>query len=57
MAAGQYRLAAIIGAVFVWSISGGVSLVPPAFAQTIISVTSNANGNFVEKDANGNTYA
>jgi outer membrane autotransporter protein len=56
MAAGRYRRAAIVAAAFLWSVFGGVSLMTPAFAQTIISVTSDANGNFVEKDANGNTY-
>jgi len=56
MAVVRYRRAAIVAAAILWSISGGLSLVPPAFAQTIISVSTDANGNFVEKDANGNTY-
>jgi hypothetical protein len=56
MAGGRYRRAAIVAAAFLWFFGGGVSPVQPAIAQTIISVTSDANGNLVEKDASGNTY-
>src|SRR6202047_3229199 len=55
MGLGRYRLLSVVAAGLVGSVSGG-GLAAPAVAQTIISVTSDANGNLVEKDASGNTY-
>jgi hypothetical protein len=56
MGLGRYRLLAIVAAALLGSVSGS-GLATPATAQTIISVTTDGTGNFVEKDANGNTYA
>ena len=51
----RYRLGAVVVAALLGSVFGG-GLTPSAAAQTIISVSADASGNFVEKDANGNTY-